>query len=231
VPPLETNTRKIVSRLKREGWTLIHGGKHDKFEHPDKPGVLIVVPVTSKYLAGSRKTPSKKQGGSRSVAVTYYVGILDGAKGVWGVRIPDVPGCYGGGATPEAAIADTISALREVAAHWATKGVHLEPPRSMQDVIEDKGVEFNAAAGESLVMIPLILDRGRPVKANISLDAGLLEAIDQESARRGLTRSSFLASAALDKIESQVPTRATHQPRTRKRSQGRSKSERKERAE
>ena len=31
----------------------------------------------------------------------YYVGILDGAKDVWGVRMPDVPGCHGGGATPE----------------------------------------------------------------------------------------------------------------------------------
>jgi predicted RNase H-like HicB family nuclease len=166
----------------------------------------------------------EKQAGARSVAVAYYVGILDGAKDVWGVRIPDVAGCYGGGATPEAAIADAISALREVAAHFATKGVELEPPRSMQDVIEDKGAKFSPAAGESLVMIPLILDRGRPVKANISLDAGLLEAIDQESARRGLTRSSFLASAALDKIESQFPRHAKHQPRIRKPKQGRLKS-------
>ena len=54
---------------------------------------------------------------------------------------------------------------------------------------------FDAAAGESIVMVPLILDRGRPVKANISLDAGLLEAIDDEAVRRGLTRSGFLASA------------------------------------
>ena len=50
-------------------------------------------------------------------------------------------------------------------------------------------------------MVPLILDRGRPVKANISLDAGLLEAIDDEAVRRGLTRSGFLASAALATIE------------------------------
>ena len=163
--------------------------------------------------------------------MSYYVGILDGAKDVWGVRIPDVPGCYGGGATPEAAIADAISALREVAAHWATKGVQLEPPRSMQDVIDDRGVEFNPAAGESLVMIPLILDRGRPVKANISLDAGLLEAIDQESARHGLTRSSFLASAALDKIESDFPASVTHQSRTKKPSKKGIKSKRKERTQ
>jgi predicted RNase H-like HicB family nuclease len=131
----------------------------------------------------------------------YYVGILDGAKDVWGVRMPDVPGCHGGGATPEAAIADAISALREFASHQGAKGIALESPRRVQAIIADKASGFDAAAGESIVMVPLILDRGRPVKANISLDAGLLEAIDDEAVRRGLTRSGFLASAALATIE------------------------------
>jgi predicted RNA binding protein YcfA (HicA-like mRNA interferase family) len=38
----ETRTRKIVARLKREGWTSVGGGKHDKFRHPKKPGAIIV---------------------------------------------------------------------------------------------------------------------------------------------------------------------------------------------
>lgn len=137
----------------------------------------------------------------RSVTVAYYVGILDGSKNVWGVRIPDVPGCYGGGATPEAALADAISALREFAAHQATKRIVLHRPRSVQEVIRDAAVEFDAAGGEAVVLVPLLLDQARPVKANISLDAGLLEAIDQEAEHRGLTRSAFLTSAAIDKIE------------------------------
>ena len=37
--------------------------------------------------------------------MTQYVGILDGAGKTQGVRLPDLPGCYGGGATMEAAIA------------------------------------------------------------------------------------------------------------------------------
>ena len=39
------------------------------------------------------------------ITVTQYVGILDGSGTVWGVRVPDLPGCHGGGETPEAAIA------------------------------------------------------------------------------------------------------------------------------
>ena len=132
--------------------------------------------------------------------MAQYVGILDGSKDVWGVRIPDVPGCHGGGATPEAAITDAIRALREFAAHRQTKGIPLVPPRSVQEVMRDKETGFVPNAGEAIVMVPLVLDRARPVKANISLDAGFLEAIDGEAERRGLTRSAFFTSAALDKI-------------------------------
>ena len=132
--------------------------------------------------------------------MAHYVGILDGAKKVWGVRIPDFPGCHGGGATPEAALADAISALREFAARQIAAGVGIVPPRTMHEIVHDPATGFDPAA-EILVSVPLLLDRGRPVKANISLDAGLLEAIDEEAERRGLTRSAFLSSAALDKIE------------------------------
>ncbi len=49
-------------------------------------------------------------------------------------------------------------------------------------------------------MIPLLLDSGRTVRANISLDAALLDAIAAAARERGLSRSAFLASAARDKI-------------------------------
>jgi predicted RNase H-like HicB family nuclease len=132
--------------------------------------------------------------------MAYYVGILDGAKKVWGVRIPDAPGCHGGGASPDDAIADAISALRDYADHLKAKGIALKPPRPVEAVIRDKASEFDAKAGEAIVLVPLILDQARPVKANISLDAGTLEAIDDEAKRRGLTRSAFMASAALDHV-------------------------------
>jgi metal-responsive CopG/Arc/MetJ family transcriptional regulator len=46
----------------------------------------------------------------------------------------------------------------------------------------------------------LLIESGRSVKANISLDRGLLDAIDEAAKRVGVTRSSFLASAAREKI-------------------------------
>jgi predicted RNase H-like HicB family nuclease len=131
--------------------------------------------------------------------MAQYVGILDGKGAVWGIRIPDVPGCHGGGETPEAALADAIGALREVAAHYADNNIAIPTPRSLDAVRRDREAAFDSRS-ETIVLVPLLLDRGRSVKANVSLDAGTLEAIDQEAERRGLTRSKFLASAALDKI-------------------------------
>jgi predicted RNase H-like HicB family nuclease len=133
--------------------------------------------------------------------MAYFVGILDGQKSVWGVRVPDLPGVYGGGASPEEAIADAISAARVWAAHQRAAGYALPKPRSVRAVLADAESAFDAVGGESAVMIPLIVETGVTVKANVSLDAGQLAAIDAEAERRGLTRSAFMASAALEKIE------------------------------
>ncbi len=127
-----------------------------------------------------------------------YVGILDGNEDVWGVTLPDLDGCIGAGPTPEEAIANAIKALRIVADHASRNGYKLRAPSSVDEIVRRE--EINSEAGESIVIIPLLLDAGRTVKANITLDAGLLGAIDAEAKLRGLTRSAFLASAARDKI-------------------------------
>lgn len=129
-----------------------------------------------------------------------YVGILDGADDCWGVRIPDLPGCHGGGTTAEAAIADATSAAREWAMHQIAKGRSFNPPRSIADVVADTDSDYGRNGPEVAVMIPLVLEHGRSIRANLSLDAGLLAAIDAEADRLGLTRSAFMAEAAREKL-------------------------------
>jgi predicted RNase H-like HicB family nuclease len=137
------------------------------------------------------------------IDVTYYIGIVDGKDDVWGVRIPDLPGCLGGGPTADAAIADATSAASEWAAYMIAKGYPINPPRDRQAIVNDPDVEYMATT-ESTHLIPLIINRFRPVKANISLDAGILETIDAAAKSRGLTRSTFMVGAALEKITQQV---------------------------
>ena len=131
--------------------------------------------------------------------MTQYVGILDGSGKAYGVRLPDLPGCYGAGPTPEAAIADAMSAAREWLSHRETKNETAPPARAMAQILKTETID--AALNEVAVMIPVVLDQGRTVRANLTFDAGLLEAIDAEATRRGLTRSAFLASAARQQLE------------------------------
>ena len=128
--------------------------------------------------------------------MTYFVGVLDGGAEVWGVRVPDVPGCVGGGVTPEAAIADAAEALRDVLAHKREGGFAAPRPSTLSEIVASGEI----GEGESAVMIPLLLDSGRTVRANVSFDAALLDAIDAAAKERGLSRSAFLASAAREKI-------------------------------
>ncbi len=130
--------------------------------------------------------------------MTHYVGILDGSGKTFGVRIPDLPGCYGGGKTPEAALADAMSAAREWIAHCETKGEVAPKPRTMAQIL--KAETIVATQNEAAVIVPVVLDSGRTVRANLTFDSGLLEAIDAEATRRGLTRSAFLASAARERL-------------------------------
>ncbi|RRH96206.1 hypothetical protein EH240_23100 [Mesorhizobium tamadayense] len=64
-----------------------------------------------------------------------YVGIVDGADDVWGVRVPDLPGCHGGGASPEEAISDATSAMHEWAEARIARHLPLPAPRSMADLL------------------------------------------------------------------------------------------------
>lgn len=40
----ESNTKKVIARLEREGWVGRHGTRHDIYKHPARPGTYIVVP-------------------------------------------------------------------------------------------------------------------------------------------------------------------------------------------
>ena len=58
----ETNTRKVIARLEREGWNNIGGGRHDKFEKPGKPGLTLIVPRHRELSPGVARDIARKAG-------------------------------------------------------------------------------------------------------------------------------------------------------------------------
>lgn len=132
-----------------------------------------------------------------------YVALLDGRDGAYGVVIPDLPGCTSAGDTAEEALAGAQEAAVLWADEMTSQGCEIPPPRSVEEVWRDPKVAAAIAEGSALVLIPLVRDSGRPARVNVSLDQGLLEAIDDAARAHKLTRSAFLASAAREKIASE----------------------------
>jgi predicted RNase H-like HicB family nuclease len=132
--------------------------------------------------------------------MTRYIGIIDGKAGAYGIVFPDLPGCTSMGSTIDEAFHGGVDAIRLWAQDALGDGEILPQPRDMDALQHDGDVRDALAGGASFVSVPLLMDSGRPTRANLSIDAGLLEAIDEAAKERGLTRSAFIASAARDKI-------------------------------
>ena len=136
-----------------------------------------------------------------------YIALVDGKAGAYGVVVPDLPGCTSAGSTIDDALRNAVEAVRLWVEDAVDDGEALPPPRSVETLRADPEVAAALAEGAALAVVPLLLDSGRAVRANLSLDAGLLDAIDEAAKAHGLTRSAFLASAAREKIEGRVGSR------------------------
>ncbi|MFC3326052.1 type II toxin-antitoxin system HicA family toxin [Mesorhizobium cantuariense] len=62
MPLIETNTRKIIIRLLCDGWESVGGGKHDKYEHSDRPEVMIIVPRHREQSPGVARSIARLAG-------------------------------------------------------------------------------------------------------------------------------------------------------------------------
>lgn len=132
----------------------------------------------------------------------FYTAFIHRAAegGTYGISFPDVPGCIGAGDTFEEAVSDGAAALALHVEGLIEDGDEVPAPRDMAAILDDPALA-EEREGAILVAVPLILDEGSSRRVNISLDAGLLRAIDAAARARGLNRSAFLASAARKEIE------------------------------
>lgn len=129
------------------------------------------------------------------MGMQYFYAIVDKeGDSAFGVRFPDLPGCF----SAADAIEDVLPNACEALEFWFEDAEPVAPQRL--DQVREAAAE-DIAAGFFIVAVPYIRRLGRQVRANISLDKGMLDAIDRAAAERSLTRSAFLADAARNEIE------------------------------
>jgi predicted RNase H-like HicB family nuclease len=135
--------------------------------------------------------------------MSRYVALIDGKAGAYGVVFPDLPGCTAMGKTMDEAIEHAAEALRDWVEVTEESGGKTPRPRSLETLRHEPDVKDALASGAGLATVPLVRETGKPVKANLSIDSGVLAAMDEEAQRRNLTRSAFvelLARTMLTKV-------------------------------
>ena len=113
----------------------------------------------------------------------------------YGVSFPDVPGCTSAGDTLDEALSNAVDALSGHIRLMEADGEATPIPRTLEAINADPDL-VEDMKGAIISAVPLVRDRGSTTRINVSLDLGLLEAIDGLAKQRSQTRSAFLASAA-----------------------------------
>lgn len=126
----------------------------------------------------------------------YFALVHKDEDSAFGVQFPDVEGVFSAADKAEKIVPNAIEALRLYA-----EDAELPEPSSHADILRRPDIKEELAKGAFLVQVPLIETDTAVVRANVSFERGLLRAIDEAAAARGLTRAAFLASAARKEIE------------------------------
>lgn len=122
-----------------------------------------------------------------------YFGILDGDRdNGYGIVFPDLPGCTAMGDSIDEARRNATEAVADWADVTEANGGTIPKPRALEELRADREAIEALRQGGSVVAIPLVRDSGRKTVANLSLDTGLLAAIDATAKARKISRSSLV---------------------------------------
>ena len=121
----------------------------------------------------------------------YFALVEKEEDSAFGITFPDVPNCF----SASDDLNDVVKNATEALSFYAEDEV-LPVPRSIDELKANKSITKALAHGAFLISVPVIENDARVVRANITMEAGLLNAIDETAKARKLTRSAFLAQAA-----------------------------------
>ncbi|AKR54388.1 DNA-binding protein, CopG family [Devosia sp. H5989] len=130
----------------------------------------------------------------------YVAFIHKDPDSVFGVSFPDLPGAISAGDTLDEATRNAVEALALHVRGLEADGDAVPQPRTVDDIVADPSLQQDRADA-IIAAIPLVRDLGSTTRINVSLDLGLLKAIDAEARERGQTRSAFIASAVRKELQ------------------------------
>ena len=116
----------------------------------------------------------------------------------FGITFPDAPGCFS--AADEES--DLLTNAQEALSLYV-EGASVPETRAIADLLRDKTVAEEIAAGAFLLAVPLIESR-RKSRFNLMLDEDLVASVDRVAKVSGVSRSEFVAQAVQSQLSSEV---------------------------
>ncbi len=124
--------------------------------------------------------------------MNYFTAIVhQEGNSAYGLSFPDLPGCFAAADSWD----DISAAATEALDLWFEDQPNIAPA-SLDAIRQRPDVAEALAAGAVLMPVPYIPADTALERVNVSMERGLLRAIDETAKARKMTRSSFLASAA-----------------------------------
>ena len=130
----------------------------------------------------------------------YAVVIHKDVESVYGVAVPDLPGCFSTGDSLEEALE---SAKEAIACHLEGLLMDGEPIPARESLETHQSTENYRGGTWALVDVDVSKLSSKTKRINISLPARVLAIVDEAAVREGETRSGLLARAALSYVERQ----------------------------
>ncbi len=125
-----------------------------------------------------------------------YIGLIRKDEGSdYSVEFPDFPGCVSAGATIDGARKLGAEALQFHIDGMLEDGEELPPATALELIMRDP-----QNAGAVAFLVPVEIPKQAAVRVNVTFAGDLLKLIDVHAARHRMTRSGFLAEAAVDRI-------------------------------
>lgn len=127
----------------------------------------------------------------------HYIGLIHkDADSSYGVSFPDFPGVISAGADLDEARRMAEEALASHLEGLIEDGVPIVEPSSLEAVMADPDNRKGVA-----ILVGFKTDPKKAVRVNVTLPEEVLRQIDRFAKANGLTRSGFIARAALHEID------------------------------
>ena len=131
----------------------------------------------------------------------FYALVEKDGDSAFGMRFPDLPGCFSAADTLEDVEANAIEALTL----WFEDAPEVSPA-PLAEIRSQPDVRRALAEGAFLISVPRIRADDRKERLNITMPTGLRVALDAEAGRRKTSRSALIAEAVRNALGHHTPS-------------------------